>query len=154
MTENRYIINPETGRTIRVGGATYCRLFTTSYDVINGELVRRDTAPPLVPRQHYFNVQTSRLIRWGSRRYYEYIRAGWEIEEDYYLVPPWMSIEWQAIMENNHSRRSHSRHSSISYEQIMATYGDRLVDLNVSLCQKCLIPIGREEDHCNECQSE
>ena len=152
MTENRYIINPETGRTIRVGGVTFCQLIFSFYDFINEELVRRVTAPPPVPRRYFFNTQTNRLIGACSRRYYEYIRAGWEIEEDYYLVPPWMSIEWQAILENNHRRQ---RQPIQSYEQIMATHGNRLADLNVSLCRKCLIPIGREEgDHCNDCQSE
>jgi len=152
MTENRYITNPETGREIRVGGVTFCQLLFSSYDFINEEFVRRETAPPQVPRRHFFNTQTNRLIRAGSRRYHEYIRAGWEIEDDYYLVPPWMSIERQAIIDNNQRQR---QQRSMAYEQIMATHGNRLADLNVSLCRKCLIPIGREEgDHCNGCLSE
>jgi hypothetical protein len=154
MTET-YIINPETGRTIRVGRVTFNQLIFTSYDFINNELVRRATAPPPTPQQHFYNVQTNRLIRACSRRYYEYIRAGWEIEDDYYLIPPWMSIEWQATLATNSQIHQQPRHSCTSYEQIMAIHGNRLADLNVSLCRKCLIPIGREEgDHCSECQSQ
>ena len=70
MTENRYITNPETGREIRVGGVTFCQLLFSSYDFINEEFVRRETAPPQVPRRHFFNTQTNRLIRAGSRRYH------------------------------------------------------------------------------------
>ena len=33
------VINPKTGRTIRVGGNTYNRLVIMAYDFINGELV-------------------------------------------------------------------------------------------------------------------
>ena len=38
------------------------------------------------------------------------------------------------------------------YEQLMNRHRDQLIELNISLCQKCLIPIGIEEgEHCNEC---
>ena len=46
MSETIYIINPETGRRIRVGGVTFNHLIFTSHDFINGELIRRATAPP------------------------------------------------------------------------------------------------------------
>ena len=46
MSEIIYIINPETGRRIRVGGVTFNHLIFTSHDFINGELIRRATAPP------------------------------------------------------------------------------------------------------------
>ena len=88
MSEIIYIINPETGRRIRVGGITFNHLIFTSHDFINGELIRRATAPPPTPRQYFLNTQTNRLIQAGSRRYHEMIQTGWDIIEDYYLIPP------------------------------------------------------------------
>ena len=88
MSEIIYIINPETGRRIRVGGITFNHLIFTSHDFINGELIRRATAPSPTPRQYFLNTQTNRLIQAGSRRYHEMIRTGWDIIEDYYLIPP------------------------------------------------------------------
>ena len=87
MSEIIYIINPETGRRIRVGGITFNLLIFTSHDFINGKLIRRATAPPPTPRQYFLNTQTNRLIQAGSRRYHEMIRTGWDIIEDYYLIP-------------------------------------------------------------------
>ena len=156
------VINPLTGRDILVGGATYNWLIIDAYDHINGELIRRQSAPPIAPSQYYYNIHTNRLIRRGSRWYYEYIRAGWDIEEDYYLIPPWLSGREADTIINNINRRQNVASQSqandyqsrpISYEQIMAEYGDRLADLNISLCRKCFIPIASEEggDHCNEC---
>ena len=41
---------------------------------------------------------------------------------------------------------------SLIYEQLMNRHRDRLIELNISLCRECLIPIGIEEgEHCNEC---
>ena len=49
------------------------------------------------------------------------------------------------------SRRKNLNHSLI-YEQLMDKYGDRLIKLNISLCQECFMPIEKEEgEHCNEC---
>ena len=40
----------------------------------------------------------------------------------------------------------------LTYEQLMNRYRDRLTKLNISLCQECFIPIGKEEgEHYNEC---
>src|SRR6266542_4385568 len=40
---------------------------------------------------------------------------------------------------------------SLIYEQLMNRHRDWLIELNISLCQECLIPIGIEEgEHCNE----
>jgi len=75
MSETIYIINPETGRKIRVGGVTFNHLIFTSHDFINGELVCRATAPPLIPRQYFLNTQTNRLIQADSRRYHETVMA-------------------------------------------------------------------------------
>ena len=61
-----------------------------SSDLIDDGLVRRATAPPPLAEIHsYFNTETGRMVQWGSRTYYYLIReAGYEIIEDYYLVPP------------------------------------------------------------------
>src|SRR4051794_36789154 len=41
---------------------------------------------------------------------------------------------------------------SLIYEQLMNRHRDWLIELNISLCWECLIPIGIEEgEHCNEC---
>ena len=80
MTRNT-IINPLTRRAIQIGRDTYNRLIITAYDHINGELVRRESAPPLASNIYYFNVLTNRSIRHGSRRYNELMQAGWEIED-------------------------------------------------------------------------
>ena len=157
MTEISYTINPLTGRRIRVGGSTFNQLIYDAYDYINGELIRRTTAPPLAPRQYFYNTETDRLICWGSRRYYELIRAGWDIEDDYYLIPPWRSIETLAIIRISEAERrlfANQQNSPLSYEQIMDKYRDRLVDLNISLCRECFIPIKIEDgiEYCNDCQ--
>ena len=85
-----FVTNPLTLRIIQVGGTTFNRLIFDAYDYINGVLVRREGAPPIPPRDYYYNILTGRRILAGSRRYYELIRANWDIEEDYYLIPPWM----------------------------------------------------------------
>jgi hypothetical protein len=88
METNRYVINPETRREIRVGGVLFCQLFHGRYDYLNGELVRRADAPPPEPRRYYYNSITNRRVIAGGRRYYELLNAGWDIEDDYYLIPP------------------------------------------------------------------
>jgi hypothetical protein len=109
MNRNQYTINPLTGRTIRIGSPTFCQLVFDAYDFINGELIRRDSAPALPNRPSYLNTETNRLISFGSRRYRELINAGWEIEEDYYIVPPWRSIEHQALLAETERRAHESR---------------------------------------------
>ena len=86
-TSRNTVINPLSRRAIRIGGNTYNQLVITAYDHINGELVRRESAPPLPFRQYYLNIETGRSILVGSRRYNEYIDAGWEVEGEYYLRP-------------------------------------------------------------------
>src|SRR3989337_1282533 len=88
MTRRNTVINPLSGRAIQISGNTYNQLVITAYDHINGELVRRESAPPLPFRRYYLNIETGRSILVGSRRYNEYINAGWKILEDYYLIPP------------------------------------------------------------------
>ncbi|RIA96325.1 hypothetical protein C1645_815491 [Glomus cerebriforme] len=41
---------------------------------------------------------------------------------------------------------------SLTYEQLMNRHRNWLIELNISLCRECLIPIERgKEEHCNEC---
>jgi hypothetical protein len=158
MSVRNTVINPLTGRTIRIGGSVYNQLLFDAYDHINGELVRRGTAPQLTSRQYYLNTETNRLIYARSRRYFELMRAGWDIEEDYYLIPPWRSVETEAILaeaERRFTRQVNTNQSLLSYEQIMETHRDRLVELNITLCKNCFIPIKLEEEpehnYCNDC---
>jgi hypothetical protein len=88
-TNHRYTTNPLTGRTIRVGGQTFNQLVMESFDYLDGRLVRRANAPPLREREIYLNIDTGREVQFGTRTYFDLIRnAGYEIIEDYYLVPP------------------------------------------------------------------
>ena len=150
-----FVTNPLTGRIIQVGGTTFNRLIFDAYDYINGELVRRESAPPIPPREYYYNILTGRRILACGRRYYELIHANWDIEEDYYLIPPWRSAETQAILleaERRFIRQSNN--APASYEQIMNRHRDTLANLNITLCKNCLIPIKIEEgEYCNECVS-
>jgi len=157
MSEIIYIINPETGRRIRVGGITFNHLIFTSHDFINGELIRRATAPPPTPRQYFLNTQTNRLIQTGSRRYHEMIRTGWDIIEDYYLIPPGELVAETIAMvqdlgnEIAQRRRNVDANRPPTYEEIMDRHRDRLIDLNVSLCRECFIPIRMESEYCEDC---
>ena len=89
MSANRYTINPLTGRTIRVGGSTFNQLVIEAYDYLDSGLVQRATAPPLTEiRQSYLNIETGRMVQYGTRTYFYLIQRAYEIIEDYYLVPP------------------------------------------------------------------
>ena len=136
MDANRYVINPETGRQIRVEGVRFYQLIGERYDYFNGELVRRANAPPPGPRHYYFNTITHRRVTAGGRRYYELLNAGWDIENDYYLVPP--SNEAQDPLP--------------TYERIMAIHREKLANLNITLCRECFIAINLEQgEYCDEC---
>lgn len=162
-----FVTNPLTGRTIQVGGAVFNQLVLGAYNFINGELVRREDAGPVPPREYYFNILTGRRILAGSRRYYELIRAHWDIEEDYYLIPPWIEVDVaQELMDTDrrrhinqrevgNSRQTQPSHSPITYEQIMAIHRDTLTNLNISLCRECFHPIKMEEgEYCDSCRPE
>ena len=162
MTRRNTIINPETGRVIRIGGDTYNRLIISAYDHINGELVRRESAPPITPRQYYLNTLSNRLIRHGTRTFLELIRAGWEIEDDYYLLPPILVDETLAIVREagleiaqrreRMERRERRPENPTTYEGLMAVHGETLANLNISLCRECFYPLKPEEgEYCNDC---
>ena len=134
-------INPLTGRPIQIGGTAFNLLVFTAYDFINGELVRRESAPPIPPKKYYYNTVTSRRILADSRRYYELINANWSIVEDYYLIPP-------------------ADQPTITYEQIMDTHKDTLINLGITLCRECFIPIAArsssqlsEIEYCKDCNA-
>jgi hypothetical protein len=159
------VINPLTGRTIRIGGNVYNQLIIEAYDHINGELVRRESAPPLAPREHYLNTETNRFIYYGSRRYFQLLQAGWEIEQDYYLVSPWRSVEVQAVIaqaERDFGSRPQAQlprdaeeDTPTSYEQIMDRHRDRLTELNITLCRECFYPMKAEDgEYCGTCRPE
>lgn len=144
MDANRYVINPETGRQIRVRGVRFYQLIDERYDYCNGELVRRANVPPPGPRQYYFNTITHRQVTAGGRRYRELLDAGWDIENDYYLVPP------EVISSN--SDQAPLPPVPSTHEQIMAIHGEKLANLNISLCRECLIAINLEQgEYCDEC---
>jgi hypothetical protein len=154
-----YIINPETGRIIRVGGNTFNQLTWDRYDYINGELVRRETAPPSAPIRYFYNLMTNRRIRAGSRRYLEYIRAGWDIMDDYYLVPPVENVDINRLLATvqeagQEITQRTQRNNPTTYEELMAVHGERLANLNISLCRECMLPIQLDDggEHCAECK--
>ena len=157
-----FVTNPLTGRIIQVGRTTFNRLIFDAYDYINGELVRRESALPIPPREYYYNILTGRRILAGSRRYYELIRANWDIEEDYYLIPPWMEDNVAQEVMNGDRRRNllqrsdnnnNRQHQPVTYEQIMATHRDTLINLNITLCRECFYPLKPEDgEYCNDCK--
>src|ERR1044072_2396969 len=151
-----FVTNPLTLRIIQVEGTTFNRLIFDAYDYINGELIRRESAPPIPPRDYYYNTLTSRRILAGSRRYYELIRANWDIEEDYYLIPPWMEDDVvQEFINGNRRRNLPQRERPVTYEDIMNRHENTLAELNITLCKNCLIPIKKENDtnteYCEDC---
>ena len=149
-----FVTNPLTLRIIQVGGTTFNRLIFDAYDYINGVLVRREGAPPIPPRDYYYNILTGRRILAGSRRYYELIRANWDIEEDYYLIPPWMEDDVaQEIINGDRGRNLPQRERPVTYEDIMDRYGNTLANLNISLCRECFYPLKLEDgEYCNDCK--
>ena len=151
-----FVTNPLTLRIIQVGGTTFNRLIFDAYDYINGELIRRESAPPIPPRDYYYNILTGRRILAGSRRYYELIRANWDIEEDYYLIPPWMEDDIvQEFINGDRGRNLLQRERPVTYEDIMDRHRNTFAELNITLCKNCLIPIKKENDttteYCEDC---
>lgn len=154
-----FVTNPLTGRPIQIGGAVFNRLIFEAYDLINGELVRRDSAPALPTREYYYNVVTRRRILSGSRRYHELISANWNIESDYYLIPPWINLANRDITPQfllaSDLIPAEQPHRDITYEQIMDRHRNTLNTLNITLCKECFHPIKIEDgDYCNECRPE
>ena len=142
-----------TGRIIQVGGITFNQLTFDAYDYINGVLVRREGAPPIPPRDYYYNILTGRRILAGSKRYYELICANWDIEEDYYLIPPWMEDDVaQEFINGDRERNLPQRERPVTYEQIMVTHRNTLANLNISLCRECFYPIKPDDEYCDDCK--
>ena len=153
MSQTGYTINPLTGRRIKIGGDTFNRLTFTAYDYINGELVRRANIPPPEPREFFYNIETGRLIYACTRRYYEYIRAGWEIENDYYLIPPHRSIEYLTQVAQHARNITPNLQNPSNYDTMMAVHRERLANLNMTLCRECFLAIKLEEgEYCNDCR--
>jgi len=137
------IINPKTGRNIRIGGVSFCQLIYEGYDFINGSLVRRETAPPLEPRIFVHNTATDRSILVGGRQYNSYIRAGWTLDENESLLYPPEDNEIDVPQVNPSP--------AITYEEIMIVHRERLMELNITLCRECLCAIKLEEgEYCGE----
>jgi hypothetical protein len=148
---NQYVTNPLTGRIIRMGGPTFCRLLYHDCDFINGELIQRNNTPP-IQEARYLNTETNRLITFGSRRYHQLIHAGWEIENDYYLTPPWRSAEVHARALADIVAPEPARRIPMTYEQLMDKHRNSLIELNITLCRECLHPIKIEEgEYCEQC---
>ncbi|CAG8600513.1 10879_t:CDS:2, partial [Paraglomus occultum] len=96
---------------------------------------RRANAPPPEPRHYYFNAITHRRVTAGGRRYYELLNAGWDIENDYYLVPP------EVISGDSNEAQD----PLPTHERIMAIHGEKLANLNITLCRECFIAINLEQ---------
>ena len=186
MSTNSYTTNPLTGRTIRVGGPTFNQLVMGAYDYIDGRLVRRATAPspPAEPR-NYLNVETGRMVQWGTRTYFMLIRdAGYEIIEDYYLVPPRFAfVAWrspsllraynteqriealdEALDRLHHEIELEATHQFVEPRQSRADNQQReaqlrrLTELNIALCRECQMPVNLNElpenGLCEDCSKE
>ncbi|RHZ81722.1 hypothetical protein Glove_117g588 [Diversispora epigaea] len=124
----------ETGREIRFGGAIFNRLIQDQYDYINGELVRRNNAPPRRLRSYFFNTITHRRVIGGGRRYFELVNNGWNIENDYYLVPP-------LVISDPDPNPDAVRRNPVTFEGLISVYEESLKKCNMTLCRECFIPI-------------
>jgi hypothetical protein len=119
-TNHRYTTNPLTGRTIRVGGQTFNQLVMESFDYLDGRLVRRANAPPLREREIYLNIDTGREVQFGTRTYFHLIQnAGYEIIEDYYLVPPRLAVVADYNRDILHIQNTQERLERLNHEQNM-----------------------------------
>ena len=85
------------------------------------------------------------------------IRTGWDIIEDYYLIPLGEPIAETIAMvqdlgnEIARRRRNDNANRPPTYKKIMDRHRDRLTNLNVSLCRECFIPIKMESKYCEDC---
>jgi hypothetical protein len=83
---NTYITNPLTRCPVCIGGNTFNRLVMESHDFIGGRLVlKQNVNLPLEPPQ-YLNTVTERMVRHGTRTYFQLFEAGYDLIDDYYLV--------------------------------------------------------------------
>lgn len=141
---NRFVTNPDTGRKIRVGGTLFCKLLFDRYDFIGGEFVRRAWTPDIV-RRYVYNTVTHRRILVDGRQYNGYIRAGWEVDNQNQISPP--GVVGPLLQEDTR----HEIQIPTTYEELMAIHGERLANLNITLCRECFIGIDiKEGEFCND----
>ena len=153
VEHNNHIINPDTGWVIHIGGATFQQLIFNDYDFINGELVWRTITPSPATRYYYYNTETGQLILAGSRRYQELMNNGWDIENDYYLIPPWVVSNNNYNMQEGLPIYNYNIQEGPNYNNIIIRYQERLDKTNISLCREWLIPIEKEEgEYCTDCK--
>jgi hypothetical protein len=165
-----YTTNPLTGRAIRIGGNTFNRLVMESHDFINGGLVLRQNVnlPPEPPQ--YLNTITGRMVRHGTRTYFQLFEAGYDLVEDYYLVAPGepelndliyeLATRWTRRLtfheidslrtDINYSADLRDTADRVLAEllenegtprpQTLEAHAPRLAELNVALCRECLMP--------------
>ena len=72
------------------------------------------------------------------------MQAGWEIEDGHYLLSPSESLfryeieqDLATVHEAGHAimeRRRNPSQNPTNYEELMATHGETLANLNISLC--------------------
>ena len=85
------------------------------------------------------------------------IRTGWDIIEDYYLIPSGEPVAETIAMvqdlgnEIAQRRRNINANRPSTYEKIMDRHRDWLIDFNVSLFRECFIPIRMESEYCEDC---
>jgi hypothetical protein len=160
---NNYTRNPLTERVIRIGGTTFNQLVMDAYDFIDGRLVRRQNAPPPLETFHYFNIDTGRMVRYGTRTYFSLIDARYEFVEDYYLVLSHLvevAIYFPHILREN-PQNAANRLEQIAVERRVLSLEElhraRLEQINIELCRECLMPENPNEladGFCGECHAE
>jgi hypothetical protein len=165
---NSYTNNPLTGRQIRIGGVTFNQLIMDAYDFIDGRLIRRQNAPPLLEVRSYFNIDTGRRVRYGTRTYTWLIDQCYEIFEDYYLIPPHLvetAMSHPEVLQEEYphfivdrleyladeidQQRRTARDEIIArlyinqderHYRTLEEYKDRLAEINIELCRECFMP--------------
>jgi hypothetical protein len=85
-----------------------------SYDFIDGRLVLRQGVSPLPEAPQYLNVRTGRMVRYGTRTYFQLIEAEYEIVEDYYIINPEESDLIDAVVEETQRRNRRLTFTEIS----------------------------------------
>jgi hypothetical protein len=167
---NTYTINPLTERLIHIGGNTFNRLVMESHDFISGRLVLKQNVnlPPEPPQ--YLNTVTGRMVRHGTRTYFQLFEAEYDLIDDYYLVAP-EELELNDLIYEFATRWTrrlnfheiNSLRTDINYAaetreiadrtlaelldnernprpQTLEAHAPRFAELNIALCRECLMP--------------